>query len=147
MTSEPASLAVIDGDADGYDEVVLDLAAVTGAAPGDEDVAPAEPIPPAELWDASERYLWAYVLAEHRQTADDALYALEDAVRDGRRPTAAEITQAREAFDQARALLEDYYADLAADVAPWDAGVGGRVPYGVMRDQLDERNHRRDADA
>lgn len=123
MSGTDSGLATIGPTAEDYDEVVLDLDAVTGDAPArgrDEyvDVAAdvdAEPLPPAEAWATFDPLLWAYALASIRQETADALGELEDAVRDGRRPTPEEIDRARGALQEAESLVEEYYVPLAAD--------------------------------
>lgn len=146
------SLADLDPDADRYEEPVVDLAAVTGDAPpegdhdGDDyrDLAGAvgeEPLTAAERWTESEGLLWSHVLEPRRSAVDEALYELEAAVREGRRPTAAEVAAAREACDRARSLLEEYYAALAVDAEPWGDGAGASVPYGVLREQLESAGY------
>lgn len=100
-------LAAIDAEAEGYDEIVIDLGGVTGDAP--------EPLPPAEAWEAFEGVLWAYALAGVRQDVTEALGDLEEAVRDGRRPTPSQVRQARLALEQAEQLVEEQYAPLAGE--------------------------------
>lgn len=133
MTSEDPTpegeggLAVIDSDATGYDEIVLDIGDGHGDTPAagrdayaDLDDAvdrDEEPLPPAEAYEAFEGLLWAYALATIRQEAAEALFPLEEAVRDGRRPAPEQVRTARSALQEAESLVEEYYAPLAAGEA------------------------------
>jgi hypothetical protein len=101
-----------------------------------------EELTPADAWETFETLLRFHVLQEKRQRVNDALYALEVAIETGRRPTADEVATAREELDMARALVEDYYADLAIDADPWGAGAGQTVPYGVLADHLEAAGYR-----
>lgn len=133
------------------EEPIVDLADVYGDAPAEpgpsgyvhaEALLPAEwgrgePLPAAERYETFETCLWAYYLAPVRDEASSALYALEEAVRDGRRPSASEVRAARRSLNTARALVERHYASLASGVEPWGSGVGGKVPYGALKRQLE----------
>lgn len=104
-------LAVIEHTADGFDAPVIDLAAVYGEAPPE---APAhEPLPAAEAWETFEPLLWAYALAKIRQDIPEAIYPLEEAVREGRRPAPEDVRDAWQALLAAEELVEEYYAPLA----------------------------------
>lgn len=100
-----------------------------------------EALTAAEAFEEFERPLWAYYLAPTRDDVSEALYACEEAVREGRRPTAEEITEARRALDDARKLVEEHYAALASAVEPWDDGVGRSVPYRALIEQLQDADY------
>lgn len=101
-----------------------------------------EPLSAAEAFEEFERPLWAYYLAPTRDDVSEALYACEEAVRDGRRPTAAEVDEARQALDAARELVESHYAELATGTEAWAEGVSNAAPYGAMREQLEAAGYR-----
>lgn len=140
MSDGDGGLAAIEPVAAGYVEPVVDLGECRGEGPvadGDDAVGAHEPLTDAEAWAAFGTRVYCHVLEPARQAANEALGDLADAVHDGRRPTAAQVRGARRALDEARDLVETHYAALAPGVDPWVDGVGGRVPYRALREQLE----------
>jgi len=102
-----------------------------------EEVPDRAPLPVREAWQQFQLPVRSWILAPRRQAVNDALYALEDAIANGERPTAEEVRTARTELDLARELVEEHHAALARDVDSWGDGAGMTVSHGVLADQLE----------
>lgn len=138
MTDASGGLETIEHTVDGYDEIVLDLGDVRGDASITTDE---EPLPASEAWDEFATLVYCHALEPARQEVGRAMGHLADAIRDETRPTAEQVREARRALDNARALVEDHYADLAVGVEPWGEGAGSTTPYGVFQEQLERHGY------
>lgn len=102
---------------------------------------PDNDLPPSVAWATFGSLVWSHVLAPCRQDVAEALHDLEAAVKAGERPQASDVREARRALDEARALVEEQYADLADDVDTWGSGAGRTVPHGVLAEQLEDHGY------
>jgi hypothetical protein len=80
-----------------------------GGAGRDGDRDEQEDLPPGKAWEQFSDFLWPYGLAWVHQEVTDALYSLEEAVRNDQRPTQAEIERAERALSNAQMLLGDHF--------------------------------------
>jgi hypothetical protein len=88
---------------------------------------------PAEAWETAARDA---VSEDLRMRADDvraALYDLADVLWRGEDPTSADVRQARQALDRARAVVEDRAGPVVDGVEPWGQPVMS-MPYGAARE-------------
>lgn len=95
----------------------------------------------AEAWDVFSPWLASHCLYPERERVQTALYTLENRVRERERPTAAEISEARNALGSARAQLEETFAVVAEDADPWGNGVSSHAPYGALVEQLEDAGY------
>lgn len=103
----------------------------------DPDDHPGGALPPDEAWGLFATAVWAWILEPAGSDVRHAMADMSEAVHDGHRPTAEQVRAARDALDRAREVVEDYHAELAPGVEPWDGGAGSTTPYGVMVDHLE----------
>lgn len=97
-----------------------------------------EDLPAPEAWAQFDDLLWAHVLAATADEPSEVLRELAADVQDGQRPSAGQVQDARRALDHARELVEEHYAELADGTEPWADGPPSTVPFGVMRECLED---------
>jgi hypothetical protein len=91
----------------------------------------------AECWRAVGHRVVRHRFANARWKVDDALWPIEEALRDDRAVDEAAVREARRQIDTLQHVLEDVIVPITDGVEPWDDGAGSTIPYGVMADHLE----------
>jgi len=91
----------------------------------------------AECWRAVGHRVVRHRFGNARWEVEDALWAIEEALRDDRAVDEAAVREARRHIDTLQHVLEDVIVPITDGVEPWDDGAGSTIPYGVMADHLE----------
>ena len=89
-------------------------------------------------WDEVGPALASDIVFDARMDVDEALNDIEETLRDGKRPTAAQVATLRRQKDALQILIEESLAALADGTEPWGQGPGDHIPYWVLKAKVDD---------